>query len=82
VRAGQTPLVIIGVLNAVISVFYYLRVVVVMYMNEPEAELPHEPTSIFTAAALIVCAVAVFLIGIMPSTIIEAVQHSVFQLPH
>jgi NADH-quinone oxidoreductase subunit N len=82
VRAGQTPLVIIGVLNAVISVFYYLRVVVVMYMSEPEAELPHAPTSVFTAAALLVCAVAIFLIGIMPSTIIEAVQQSVFQLPY
>jgi NADH-quinone oxidoreductase subunit N len=39
VKAGLIwPLVIVGVLNSVISVFYYLRVTVAMYMREPEGE--------------------------------------------
>ena len=39
VKAGLVwPLVIVGVLNSVVSVFYYLRVTVALYMREPEGE--------------------------------------------
>ena len=37
VRAGYYDLAIIGVLTSVVSVFFYLRVVVMMYMAEPAA---------------------------------------------
>jgi NADH-quinone oxidoreductase subunit N len=37
-KAGYVPLVIVGVLNSVVSVFYYLRVTVAMYMEEPQGE--------------------------------------------
>lgn len=77
VRAGQIPLVIIGLMNAVVSVYYYLRVVVVMYMNEPEVDIPDEPVGIFPSAALIACAAGVFFIGILPSAVIATVQNSI-----
>jgi len=32
------PLVVVGVLNSVVSVFYYLRITVALYMREPEGE--------------------------------------------
>ena len=38
VNTGHVPLVVIGVLNSVVSVFYYLRVTVAMYMQEPSGE--------------------------------------------
>src|SRR5207245_5038721 len=37
-KAGLVPLVIVGVLNSVVSVFYYLRITVAMYMEEPRVE--------------------------------------------
>ena len=37
-QAGLVPLVIVGVLNSVVSVFYYLRVTVALYMEEPSGE--------------------------------------------
>ena len=37
-KAGLLPLAIVGMLNSVISVFYYLRVTVAMYMQEPQGE--------------------------------------------
>jgi len=47
-KAGLLPLVVVGVLNSVVSVFYYLRVTVAMYMQEPQGE----PTEItWTAPA-------------------------------
>jgi NADH-quinone oxidoreductase subunit N len=38
VDAGLVPLAIVGVLNSVVSIFYYLRVTVAMYMQEPQGE--------------------------------------------
>ncbi|MBI4564868.1 MAG: NADH-quinone oxidoreductase subunit N [Planctomycetes bacterium] len=39
VEAGQVGLAVIGVITSAVGVYYYLRVVVVMYMHEPE-EVP------------------------------------------
>ena len=36
IKEGYLGLAIIGVINSVISVYYYLRVTVAMYMKEPE----------------------------------------------
>src|SRR5690606_15600516 len=38
VQGGYTWLVVAGVLNSVVSVFYYARIIVQMYMREPDAE--------------------------------------------
>jgi NADH-quinone oxidoreductase subunit N len=38
VKAGHTELAVIGVLTSLISIFYYLRVVVVMFMQPEEVE--------------------------------------------
>jgi NADH-quinone oxidoreductase subunit N len=53
-KAGNLPLVIVGVLNSVVSVFYYLRVTVAMYMDEPQGE--PAPISWAVPAALAVIA--------------------------
>ncbi|HTK31198.1 MAG TPA: NADH-quinone oxidoreductase subunit N [Candidatus Saccharimonadaceae bacterium] len=53
-RAGLVPLVIIGVLNSVVSVFYYLRVTVALYMDEPKSE----PTQVNWAAPAVVALLA------------------------
>jgi NADH-quinone oxidoreductase subunit N len=37
-KAGLVPLVIVGVLNSVVSIFYYLRVTIALYMEEPGGE--------------------------------------------
>ena len=55
---GFTGLAIIGVLTSLISAYYYLRVVVIMYMRDGEPETEHESfldlTTIFTAVATVV----------------------------
>src|SRR6185369_14722883 len=52
-RPGLQVLVIVAVLNSVVSVFYYLRVVTAMYFREPERELRPLRSSGVTAALLI-----------------------------
>src|SRR5689334_2169715 len=58
IEGGFTGLAIIGVLTSLISAYYYLRVVVIMYMRDGEPETEHESfldlTTLFTAVATVV----------------------------
>ena len=78
VESGQIWLVIIGAINTAISAFYYLRVVVAMYMREPEAELDFLAYPRLLIVALILAAIGVVLIGILPSYFLSPAQISTF----
>ncbi|HUS67096.1 MAG TPA: NADH-quinone oxidoreductase subunit N [Kofleriaceae bacterium] len=58
-------LVVVGVLNSVISMFYYLRIVMAMYFREPLGEFqPLRRTGI--TFVLVTCALLVLQMGIQP----------------
>jgi NADH-quinone oxidoreductase subunit N len=70
-------LVVIAVINSVISVFYYLRVVTAMYFREVGREQrPLRSTSV--SAALLIATVAVLLIGILPTWLVNVANASIF----
>jgi NADH-quinone oxidoreductase subunit N len=78
VKAGYTWLAIIGVLTSVISVFFYLRIVVMMYMTpsgESMARFPAVPK--LAGAALVLSALAIFYLGILPTTFIDLAAASI-----
>jgi NADH-quinone oxidoreductase subunit N len=66
-------LAVIGLLNSVLGAYYYLRVMVYMYMREPEpgAPIATPMRSGFVVAALIVAAVLVLVFGILPSSSLD-----------
>jgi NADH-quinone oxidoreductase subunit N len=65
-----TWLVVVGVLNSVVSVYYYLRIVVAMYFKD--ASRPLQPTdSASMRAGLLITAIAVVLLGVFPGTFVE-----------
>jgi len=69
-------LTIIGVINSAISVYYYLRVIVVMYMNEPADDW--SPVTL-TSSAISVIALSVFGVlqfGIFPDLLINLARNS------
>jgi NADH-quinone oxidoreductase subunit N len=73
-NSGHPWLAIVGVLTSVVSVYYYLRVVVVMYMKpSPEAEA-FLPTAVPAAVAVFVTALLVLHLGIDPSPLYEAAK--------
>jgi NADH-quinone oxidoreductase subunit N len=76
---GWVWLTIIGVLNSGLSVYYYLRVVVYVYMRESEAteEAPEAQTSGFAVAGLIGSAIAVLYLGVFPETFLELAALSI-----
>jgi NADH-quinone oxidoreductase subunit N len=77
VGAGYYGLAVIGVLSSVVSVFFYLRIVVMMYMAERDARpLPAPvPTIAFTALGLAVA--GVLYLGVLPTQLIDFAQQSV-----
>ncbi|MDP8225914.1 MAG: NADH-quinone oxidoreductase subunit N [Candidatus Lernaella stagnicola] len=69
VKAELVQLAVVGILTSAVSVYYYIRVVYIMYMTEPEADAPvavGQPQDWPGKAALIVTAVLVVLLGIVP----------------
>ena len=76
---GFIWLAIIGVLNSVVSIYYYLRMVVVMYMQPATAEsLRDRPrVSIPVYAALATAGVGVIYLGVFPSGWIDISLNSV-----
>ena len=78
VDAGQIWLVIIAAINTAISAFYYLRVVVTMYMREPDEELDFLSYPGVLLFALLLATIGVVLIGILPSYVLDAAKDSTF----
>ncbi len=69
-RAGQTPLAFIGIFNSILSIWYYLRVVVVMTMRAPEGQPVAAQPRWGAGLAAGYAALAVVWAGIGPLTLI------------
>jgi NADH-quinone oxidoreductase subunit N len=76
---GLGWLALIGVLTSAIAVFFYLRVVLRMFMQEPTREI--EPTmNRGLSLDIIIAGVLTLLIGLLPMPIISLVERSVVAL--
>lgn len=78
IKAGYTPLAIIAVIFSAISAFFYLRVIMYMYMKEPQGEEVVLTNSPSMSIALAVMAVMVLIIGVFPSILLDLVKVSIF----
>ena len=72
IKSGLTWLAIIGIISSVISVYFYLRIVVLMYFKEPETEVTHEKSysGLFGVA---VSVIMVILLGIIPGSLLDLI---------
>jgi NADH-quinone oxidoreductase subunit N len=77
VTAGDYGLAIIGVLTSVVSVFFYLRVVVMMYMSDEVSLSPVTEPSATSLFALAVPTVAIFYLGILPTRVMDLAIKSI-----
>jgi NADH-quinone oxidoreductase subunit N len=80
VRSGYIWLAVLGVLNSAVAAYYYLRVIVTMYMREPEGTLTMVAPSFAGALALLVALWGVIQLGIMPAPIFDLAQSAVLPL--
>jgi NADH-quinone oxidoreductase subunit N len=70
-------LAVIGVLSSVVSVFFYLRIVVMMYMSERDARPQPAPLSAVAFAGLALSVVGILYLGILPTQLIDLAQGSI-----
>jgi NADH-quinone oxidoreductase subunit N len=76
VQEGYYTLAIIGVLTSVVSVFFYLRIVVMMYMTEgAETVRPRLPAT--AVAGLALATIAVFYLGVLPTRVLDLALASI-----
>ena len=80
VQQGHYWLAIVGVLTSVISVYYYLRIIVMMYMSESAHTEPVARFSPASSAALAMAVAAVLYLGVYPTDAIELALRSVSRL--
>jgi NADH-quinone oxidoreductase subunit N len=80
VDAGLAWLAVILVLNAAMAAFYYLRVVVYMYMRDPEPDPAPIDTSPFGSVALALSVAGVLILGVFPGAILGLLEVSAASL--
>ena len=68
-------LVVIAVINSVISAYYYLRVVKVMWFGEPASE-EKIPSSVAPRIALILTCLGVLLLGLIPGLVMRLAEEA------
>jgi NADH-quinone oxidoreductase subunit N len=79
VNAGLTWLTVLAVITSVFGAFYYLRIVKIMYFDDPTDE---EPITAYggARALLVVNGLAVIVLGILPGPLMNACLQAVHQL--
>src|SRR5438094_745282 len=77
VKAGDNALAIIGVLTSVVSVFFYLRIVVMMYMTSSSQPVRFPAVPKIASVALAVSAILIFYLGILPTRVLDWAAESI-----
>jgi len=77
VQEGYFGIAIIGVLTSVISVYFYLRIVVMMYMSDDVAVDPAPLVPRSALAGLALATAAIFYLGVVPTRVINLAVQSV-----
>ena len=74
IRGNEIPLGIFGILTAAVSVYYYLRVVVNLYMKPAEAQSNPHPASAPEMVVLGIAGVAILVLGVWPQPLLEVID--------
>jgi NADH-quinone oxidoreductase subunit N len=74
INANLIWLAIVGVVTSLISAYYYLRVIVVMYMHDGEPEVRSEA---FLNSTILITALGSFIFGILPGLLLKMINQVV-----
>lgn len=77
--AGMGPLVVIAMIATVVTAFFYLRIIVVMFFAEPQATADDEAVrvampSTITLVSVGLCAVITLVLGIVPQPALDLLR--------
>ena len=69
INAGQVTLAVLGIVSSIISMWYYLRLIINMYFHEAEADFNETVCSPLAPMCTFVLAVCIFAISLYPITV-------------
>ena len=78
---GLYALALIGVLNSLVSIGYYLKVVYILYMRDPVGAQAPPPLAPADRLALGLCAAGILVLGIFPAGLWQLAQRAAGSLP-
>lgn len=76
VRQGHVAIVVLAVLASLVSVFYYLRIIVTMYMREPGGALEIDRENPALDLVLFLCFYGVIQLGIWPGNLLALIRRA------
>jgi NADH-quinone oxidoreductase subunit N len=74
VRGGEVALAVIGILTAVVSVYYYLRVVVNLYMRPADSGNTTAGGTFPEMAVLVIVASLILFLGVWPGPLLDMIE--------
>ncbi|MFC5752152.1 NADH-quinone oxidoreductase subunit NuoN [Actinomadura rugatobispora] len=80
IEGGATPLVVVGVLSSAIAAFFYVRVIVVMFFSEPEADGPSVILGPATVTAVALGVAATVVLGVLPQPVLDLAGDAATQM--
>lgn len=80
IEGGATPLVVVGVVSSAIAAFFYVRVIVVMFFSDPEADAPSVVVGPTTAAAVALGLTATVVLGVLPQPMLDLAGDAATQM--
>ena len=86
VDAGFVWLAVLGVLNSAVSAYYYVRVVVTMYMQDPaDSGAATEPAGVdstnrYTLAVVLIATLGTVLLGVFPAAVMSLAREAFLSL--
>jgi NADH-quinone oxidoreductase subunit N len=76
IQSELYTLAVIGVLTSVVAAFYYLRIIKLMYFDEPVLALERR-VPLFSQAVLLICALVTALFFLYPAALLNAAANAV-----
>ncbi len=71
-EGGAAPLVIVGMLASAVTAYYYVRIIVLMFFQEPAVDGPIVAVpSVYTSAAVVMGIAATLVLGIVPQPLLD-----------
>ena len=80
IQGGLLWLAVVGVVNSVISAYFYMRVIKVMYLGQPASD-ERVPSSGALRLALAITGIGVIVIGLLPAPLLQAAQGALTRFP-
>jgi NADH-quinone oxidoreductase subunit N len=78
VEAGYIWLVVLGVLNSAISLYYYLRIMVYMYFRDPAEDYAWVSMNTGAMISIVVAIIGVFYLGVLPGAVMDMARLAIF----